>query len=131
MEAMDERRLRLYDLLKPALGERGASELVLALPAEPEQLASKADVNRVGTALEAKIDASFASFEAGQDAKFASFEAGQDARFASFEARQDVRFASFEATMTRRMFAAVFTAVGLWTAILGLGIGVGARLVAP
>lgn len=127
MEAMDARRLRLYDLLKPTLGERGAGELVLALPAEPDQLATKQDLNRFATGLDARSDA----LEARLDARSDALEARLDARFGAFEAKQDVRFSAFEASMTRRMFAAVFTAVGLWTAILGLGIGVGARLVAP
>ncbi len=41
MEAMDARRLRLYELLKPKLDEEPARELVLALPAEANQLVTK------------------------------------------------------------------------------------------
>jgi hypothetical protein len=38
MEAMDVRRLELYDLRKPMLGEERTRRLVLALPAAPERL---------------------------------------------------------------------------------------------
>ena len=41
MEAMDARRLKLYELLKPKLDEEPARELVLALPAEPDRLVTK------------------------------------------------------------------------------------------
>ena len=41
MEAMDARRLKLYELLKPKLDEEPARELVLALPSEPERLVTK------------------------------------------------------------------------------------------
>jgi hypothetical protein len=41
MEAMDARRLKLYELLKPKLDEEPARELVLALPSEPDRLVTK------------------------------------------------------------------------------------------
>ncbi len=43
MEAMDARRLRLYELLKPKLDEEPARELVLSLPPAPDQLLTKGE----------------------------------------------------------------------------------------
>lgn len=63
MEAMDARRLRLYELLKPTLGEEGAKELVLQLPAEPEALATKADLEVLKTQILDRMDARFAGLE--------------------------------------------------------------------
>lgn len=59
MEAMDARRLRLYELLKPKLDEEPARELVLALPADPGQLATKADL----LATKIDLDGSLARLE--------------------------------------------------------------------
>lgn len=44
MGAMDARRLKLYELLKPKLDEESARQLVLSLPPEPQAIATKADV---------------------------------------------------------------------------------------
>ena len=55
MEAMDERRLRLYELLKPKLDEEPARELVLALPGAIDQLATKDDLVHLEARLEARI----------------------------------------------------------------------------
>jgi hypothetical protein len=92
MEAMDERRLRLYDLLKPKLDEEPARELVLALGPEPDQLITR-------EYLDLRLD----TF----DARFDSLGARMDA----LEARMDARFARLEATLTRRMI----TFMGAWT----------------
>ena len=85
MEAMDARRLRLYELLKPKLDEEPARELVLALPPQADQLVTKEYL----------------------DLRLGAFEA----RFEAFEARMDARFAQLEATLTRRMIAIM----GAWT----------------
>lgn len=85
MEAMDARRLGLYELLKPKLDEEPARELVLALPTQPERLVTQ-------DYLALRLDA---------------FEA----RFTAFEARIDARFAQLETTLTRRMIAIM----GAWT----------------
>jgi hypothetical protein len=42
MGAMDARRLRLYELLKPKLDEEPARELVLALGPEPAEVVTRA-----------------------------------------------------------------------------------------
>jgi len=63
MGAMDARRLELYELLKPTLGEEPAQQLVLALAAKPEELATKADL----VALEARMDVRFAQVDARFD----------------------------------------------------------------
>jgi hypothetical protein len=63
MGAMDARRLELYELLKPTLGEQPAQALVLELPAKPEELATKADLE----ALEARIEVRFAQVDARFD----------------------------------------------------------------
>jgi hypothetical protein len=39
-EVMDQGRLELYDMLKPKLDEETARRLVLALPSQPDQLAT-------------------------------------------------------------------------------------------
>ena len=88
MEAMDERRLELYDLLKPKLDEEPPRRLVLAIPADPDRLMTKDDL---------------AAFESRLDARFARI----DIRFAQV----DARFAQLEATLTRRMI----TIMGAWT----------------
>lgn len=75
MEAMDARRLRLYELLKDKLGDEGATELVLQLPARPDELATKADLDT----MKSQILAQFAEVNG--------------------------RFAELEATLTRRMVA--------------------------
>lgn len=64
MEAMDARRLRLYELLKPKLGEEGAKELVLQLPPRPEALATKHDLDVLKTSIVGSMDARFAQLEA-------------------------------------------------------------------
>ncbi len=56
MEAMDERRLRLYELLKPKLDEEPARELVLALPPNPEELLTKKDFELGLTAALASLE---------------------------------------------------------------------------
>jgi hypothetical protein len=89
MGAMDARRLELYELLKPKLDEEPARALVLALPADPEQLATKDDLSAMESRLDAKLDARFA--------------------------QMDSRFAQMEATLTRRMV----TIMGSWTMLVG------------
>ena len=64
MEAMDARRLRLYELLKPKLGEEPAQELVLALPPKPQRLATKDDLVALEERLLNRFDARFAQLEA-------------------------------------------------------------------
>jgi len=76
MEAMDARRLRLYELLKPKLDEEPARELVLALPAEPDRLVTKDDLEGGLAVLEHRLTD-----------------------------RMDVGFARLESTLTRRMVA--------------------------
>jgi len=73
MSAMDARRLRLYELLRPKLDEEPARELVAALPPDPERIATKDDLVVLGHQMEA------------------------------FEARMDARFARLESLLTRRM----------------------------
>jgi hypothetical protein len=53
---MDARRLELYELLKPALGEQPAQALVLALPAKPEELATKSDLDVRFAQMDARFD---------------------------------------------------------------------------
>jgi hypothetical protein len=60
---MDARRLRLYELLKPKLEEEPARELVLALPAEPDQLVTKDYLDTRLGSLEARLEARFARLE--------------------------------------------------------------------
>ncbi len=60
MGAMDARRLQLYELLKPKLDEEPARALVLELPADPEKLATKDDLN----SLEGRLDTRLAQMEA-------------------------------------------------------------------
>ena len=96
MEAMDARRLRLYELLKPKLDEEPARELVLALAPEPDQLVTKDH-----------LDLRLSAFEDRMDARLAVFEARMDACFAQI----DGRFAQLETTLTRRMVAIM----GAWT----------------
>lgn len=95
MEAMDARRLRLYELLKPKLGEEVAKELVLQLPAEPEALATKTDLEVLKTQILDRMDARFGHV---------------DARFGEMNGRM----AQLEATLTRRMVAIM----GAWTVLL-------------
>jgi hypothetical protein len=56
MSAMDAHRLRLYELLKPKLDEEPARQLVLALPAAPEVLATKNDLAVLGARIDARFD---------------------------------------------------------------------------
>ncbi len=93
METMDARRLELYDLLKPKLDEEPARKLVLALPADPEQLATKSDLAALQERLEHRMDARFA-------------EMGE-------------RIARLEATLTRRMVMIM----GAWSVILSSAWG--------
>ena len=90
MGAMDARRLELYDLLKPKLDEEPARQLVLALPAEPENLVTKDDLKSA----------------------FGSFGRQMDVRFAAI----DVRFAHLETVLTRRMVAIM----GAWTGVVSI-----------
>jgi hypothetical protein len=55
--------LALYELLKPTLDEEPARELVLALPAHPDQLTTKDDLK----SLESRLDVKFAQIEARFD----------------------------------------------------------------
>lgn len=98
MGAMDARRLELYELLKPKLDAEPARALVLALPAEPERLATKDDL--VGLA---------------QDSALVELSARMDVGFAQI----DARFAQLEATLTRRMI----TIMGAWTILVGSTVG--------
>ena len=75
MGAMDAGRLELYELLKPKLEEEAARQLVLALPPNPERLATKDDLERLAT---------------------------KD-QVANLESKMDVCFAQLETTLTRRM----------------------------
>jgi hypothetical protein len=93
MSAMDARRLALYELLKPTLDEEPARELVLALPAAPDQLATKNDLTSQFDSLEAKLDVKFAQIEA--------------------------RFDRMENVLTRRMVAIM----GAWTILVGSTVG--------
>jgi hypothetical protein len=96
---MDARRLELYELLKPTLGEAPAQALVLALPPDPDKLVTHHDLDRLGD----RMDALFARI----DVRFSHI----DAQFA----RVDARFAEMEATLTRRFFAGMV----VWTTLLG------------
>lgn len=88
MEAMDARRLCLYELLKPTLGEEVAKELVLQLPAEPGALATKADLDALKAQILDRMDARSAEVNG---------QIGQ-----------------LEATLTRRMIGIM----GAWTVLL-------------
>ncbi len=57
MGAMDARRLALYDLLKPKLDEEPARQLVLALPPNPNRLATKDDLTALEERMNARWDA--------------------------------------------------------------------------
>ena len=94
MGAMDARRLELYELLKPTLGEQPAQALVLALPARPDDLATKADLQ----ALESRFNGSFQALAADINVRFAQV---------------DARFDRLENVLTRRMI----TILGSWTVI--------------
>lgn len=63
MGAMDARRLELYELLKPKLDEEPARALVLALPADPEHLATKDDLAGAEERLTTRMDVGFAKME--------------------------------------------------------------------
>jgi len=93
MGAMDARRLKLYELLKPKLDEEPARALVLALPGNPDNLATKDD--------------------------FLAHDERMHARFDALESRMDARFAQMESTLTRRMV----TIMGAWTILVGSTIG--------
>jgi hypothetical protein len=97
MGAMDARRLELYELLKPKLDEEPARALVLALPAEPERLATKDDLMALKTGLRGELIARM------------------DVGFA----QMDARFAQLETTLTRRMV----TIMGAWTILVGSTVG--------
>lgn len=127
MEAMDARRLRLYELLKPRLGEEGAKELVLRLPARPETLATKADLEILKTQILDRMDARSAEVDArfaGVDVHFAEVLGEMNARFGEMNGRlgevdagfgeMNGRIAQLEATLTRRMVAIM----GAWTVLL-------------
>jgi hypothetical protein len=104
MGAMDARRLELYELLKPKLDEEAARKLVLALPPDPETIATKEDLGSLAERMDASI---------------AAPEARMDARFVASEARMDARFSQMEATLTRRMV----TIMGAWTILVGSAFG--------
>ncbi len=55
MEAMDARRLKLYELLKPKLDEEPARELVLALASDPSVLVTKEYFDQRLAAAEARL----------------------------------------------------------------------------
>jgi hypothetical protein len=90
---MDARRLELYELLKPKLDEEPARALVLALPADPERLATTDVVSASEQRLTARMDVGFA--------------------------RVDARLAQTESTLTRRMI----TIMGAWTIVVGSTVG--------
>lgn len=100
MERMDARRLRLYELLNPKLGDEGARELVFQLPAQPEALVTRADLEASKTEVIARMDARFGQV---------------DARFAEVIGEIRAGFSRIEATLTRRMVAIM----GAWTILLG------------
>jgi len=93
MAAMDARRLKLYELLKPKLDEEPARALVLALPGDPDNLVTKDDLR----VLQERVST----------------------RFDALESRMDARFAQMESTLTRRMV----TIMGAWTILVGSTIG--------
>lgn len=57
MGAMDARRLELYELLKPKLDEEPARQLILALPPDPERLATKDDLVALEERMNGRWDA--------------------------------------------------------------------------
>lgn len=97
MGAMDARRLELYELLKPKLDEEPAKALVLALPADPDRLATKDHVDGAVTALSEQM-------------------VRLEERLID---RMDSRIARLEATLTRRMV----TIMGAWTILVGSTVG--------
>lgn len=130
MGAMDARRLELYELLKPKLDEEPARQLVLALPADPENLATKDDLRSLEERfnarldgrlepLEARLDGRLESLEARLDGRLESLDARLDGRLESLEARLDARFAKMENLLTRRMV----TILGAWTIMVGSTVG--------
>lgn len=108
MGAMDARRLELYELLKPKLDEEPARELVLALPADPENLATKDDLRSLEERFNARLDG-----------RLESLDARLDGRLESIDARLDARFAKMENLLTRRMV----TILGAWTIMVGSTVG--------
>lgn len=103
MTSMDARRLELYEMLKPKLDEGPARALVLALPPDPETLATKDDLR----SLEERMDMRFEGVLARMDVRFSEM----DARFA----QTDAKIAGLDATLTRRMVAIL----GAWTILFG------------
>lgn len=119
MGAMDARRLELYELLKPKLDEEPARELVLALPADPENLATKDDLRSLEERFNARLDGRLESLDARLDGRLEPLEARLDGRLESLEARLDARFAKMENLLTRRMV----TILGAWTIMVGSTVG--------
>jgi hypothetical protein len=104
MGAMDARRLELYELLKPKLDEEPARALVLALPADPDNLATKDQL--VG------IERQLQEFRS----EFKNEIVGSETRIKQYV---ETRLAQTDATLTRRMVAIM----GSWTILVGSTVG--------
>lgn len=110
MEEMDPRHRELYELLKPTLGEEPARRLIFALPASLDRLATRDDVEALGTRLGSEIDT--LKSDVGT---LKSDVAELREQFAVFQAQFGERIAQMEATLTRRMV----TIMGAWTVAVG------------
>jgi hypothetical protein len=113
MGAMDARRLELYELLKPKLDEESARALVLALPADPDSLATKADL----FATKADLESGIQSLEQRLTAKI-------DSQGAELQLTMEATTARLENVLTRRMI----TIMGAWTILIGSAFGWAAAL---
>lgn len=110
MDAMDARRLRLYELLKDKLGEEGARELVLNIGPRPEDIVTKADLADTARSTNERIDATNERIESTSR----SLNERVDSSKEELIHRMDAGFARLETVVTRRMIAIM----GGWTVTL-------------
>jgi hypothetical protein len=113
MGAMDARRLELYELLKPTLGEDPARKLVLALPAQPDELTTKGDLLTTKADLEQIVLTTRADLERTMGALKEEMGALKEEMHVRF-AQMDARFERLENILTRRMVAIL----GSWTVVM-------------
>ncbi len=122
MCAMDARRLELYELLKPKLEEEPARALVLALPADPDRLATKDDIAGIGddmAGIVLSLGQRMDRIQEGMDRMEERLIERMDHIQESLVERMDARLAQQDATLTRRMV----TIMGAWTILTGSTIG--------
>lgn len=117
MEEMDPRHRELYELLKPTLGEEPARRLIFALPTSVDRLATRDDVEVLGSRLGPEIDTLKSDVETLKSdvGTLKSDVAELREQFTVFQAQFGERIAQMEATLTRRMV----TIMGAWTVAVG------------